>query len=93
MLAVPIVVDAGGASAVIAPSPVRISFRGPDGRTVLAQVANRRPSPLTEPTTVDPEPQGVDAEPGDDALLPAHVHGRRRSASSSSPAAGRSWAT
>ena len=63
MLAVPIVVDAGGASAVIAPSPVRISFRGADGRTVLAQVANRRPSPLTEPTTVDPEPQGVDAEP------------------------------
>jgi sulfoquinovosidase len=59
----PIVVDAGAASAVVTPSPVRISFRDAGGRTVLAQLANRRPAPLSEPPTIDPEPQGVDLLP------------------------------
>jgi sulfoquinovosidase len=66
MLAVqaePIVVDAGAASAVITRSPVRISFRDGRGRTVLAQVANRRPDSLAEPFTVDPEPGGVNLLP------------------------------
>jgi alpha-glucosidase (family GH31 glycosyl hydrolase) len=58
-----IVVDAGAAAAVIARDPVRISFRDGRGRRVLAQVANRRPGPLAEPPTVDPEPAGVDLMP------------------------------
>jgi sulfoquinovosidase len=61
--AVPIVVDAGGASAVVTPSPLRISFRGAGGRVVLSQVRNHRPAPLTEPSTIDPEPQSVDLQP------------------------------
>ena len=89
MLAVPIVVDAGGASAVMA--PCGSTFRGADGHTVLAQVANRRPSPLTEPTTVDPEPQGVDAEPETTLYFPlTFTVGQERI---EIPAAGRSWAT
>ena len=58
-----IVVDAGAAAAVVERSPVRISFRDARGRTVLAQIGNRRPGPLVEPLTVDPEPGGVDLLP------------------------------
>ena len=59
----PIVVDAGAAAAVVQRSPVRIAFRDDRGATVLAQVPNRRPAPLVEPLTVDPEPDGVDLLP------------------------------
>ena len=58
-----IVVAGRGASAVVTRDPVRISFRDRHGRTVLAQVANRRPPPLVEPVTVDPELGGVDLLP------------------------------
>ncbi|MBA3261469.1 MAG: glycoside hydrolase family 31 protein [Thermoleophilaceae bacterium] len=58
-----IVVDAGGAAAVVERSPLRISFRDGGGRAVLAQVENRLPGPLVEPPTVDPEPGGVDLLP------------------------------
>lgn len=58
-----IVVDAGTAAAVVTRSPLRIAFRDQRGRTVLAQVENRRPGPLVEPPTVDPEPGGVDLLP------------------------------
>ena len=58
-----IVVAGREASAVVTRNPVRISFRDRHGRTVLAQVANRRPPPLVEPVTVDPELGGVDLLP------------------------------
>ena len=63
-------------SAVVTRSPVRISFRDGRGRTVLAQVANRRPAPLAEPPTVDPEPGGVDLLPETTPVLAVHVHRR-----------------
>src|SRR5918998_4716075 len=58
-----VVVDAGRASAVIIRDPLRISFRDSRGRLVLAQLPNRRPGPLVEPPTIDPEPGGVDLLP------------------------------
>jgi alpha-glucosidase (family GH31 glycosyl hydrolase) len=42
MLAGPIVVDAGGAAAVVAPGPIRISFRSASGRVVLTEGAPLR---------------------------------------------------
>jgi alpha-glucosidase (family GH31 glycosyl hydrolase) len=58
-----VVVDAGEAQAVVGRAPFRLAFRDGRGRTVLTEVPNRRPAPLAEPPTVDPEPFGVDNEP------------------------------